>query len=799
MSILKFVNFNELKSAFTISLQNNAVCMKNLYGELNVDGNIVNTASFSPFVAINDKEFIQESKQLGLTWIWQFEEKNGAVEITASIKNTGSKPIKIRDWSVIKSKSENGCIDLAENLDEVRFFKWVGWDMNVETLFSGTGEHSSTTIMHLSDPETQLTLLSGFVTLTRMSSSHNLYFKDGKIRLYEAVCSFGEYTLSPDEVFTSETLRIEVYKEPFEALEAWATLVNEKYNPPIAKSAPVGWIGPFKSGVVKEEFSLKNAELIRQKLKGFPVNYVWTSQYNLKDYIPGNWESVNEKHFPNGIKSFCDKMAKLGFKAGFWISPFWFYDEAEGVFDRCRDFLLKDKNGDFISETGAWCFEYGDDEMKWYHMHKYFLDGSNPQAQNYIYNLFKKYYDAGVRYYMLDFLALQDTAKLHNSKMLPMEAGREILKAIRSAAGEETHLQTAVSSTPGYLDIVNAARVGRDFGEDRPLTDELDGALSDWSNATRVLHDDHYANLKAFLQNMGANYFTHRKLYMNDGNLLTVDAPVPLEHARFAATAYGMCSDTPMMLGDDFTVIDDERLALIKMCLPRAPFMAKPADLFQNVYPYDHFRILSLNINENGDEYSLFAVFNPENKPYNTTLSFEKLGLEKDTPYRVFDFWNQQYIGTYHTKLDVLLQPESCKLYRISKARKHPWILGTNMHILQGAAEIKNIAWDEDSMTLSGIASRPKGEKGNIYFLMPKNFETTTPENVTLTKELLDMTVIIRMPIVFESDEQEFSLSFKPWRHKNVVPNGYLPFVTEEEWRRFREENRPEGDTRVYE
>ena len=787
------------RTRFSLQNEDGSVAVCNLCGGITVNGVPLHTDLFSPFAPLSEGMWVQQAAEAPLCWTWELQERDGAVTITANIKNIGKTEITVKDWNVLETRGTGEKIFFSDRPERVRFFRWIGWDAGVETLASRGGNHTSSTLMHLYDHEKNRTLLIAFVTVTRMTETHHLTFEDGKITAYAATCGFGEHILAPGEELQSETLRVQLFEDPYAALDDWATGINQTYHPPIAQKPPVGWLGTFSDRAPREEVALENARLIRERLKGFRVEYIWTSQYNLEDYIPGNWEKPNRKEFPGGLPAFCEKLGAMGFRPGFWISPFWFYGEAEDTLRRCRNFLLKDQNGEPISEVGAWCFYYSDDDLKWYHMHKFFLDGSNPEALQYIENLFGKYREMGAAYYMLDFLAIKENAVLHRRDMLPMEAAREMLKAIRRAAGDDTHLQTAVASTPGFLDIVNAARVGRDFGEDRPLSDRLDGALSDWSNATRVLHDDHYANLKAFLGNMGANFFTHRKLYMNDGNVMSVDKPIPLEHARFTATVYGMFSDSPLMLGDDFTVLDEERLHLIKKCLPRARFSARPADLFETVEPDGQFRILSLHLCEKGDEYFLFAVFNPDQAPYHATLDFASLGLEAGAAYRVFEFWNQQYTGTYRRKMEVDIPPEACRLYRFSKVRAYPWLIGTDMHIVQGAVEIEQIRWDEAEKTLSGVVTRPVGEKGELYFLMSRKWEVTAPQQCTMMKDLDDMNIVIRMPIRFETERQPFSLSFKPWRHTHVVPDGYLPYVTEAEWLAYKEKNRAENDTRVYE
>ena len=75
------------------------------------------------------------------------------------------------------------------------------------------------------------------------------------------------------------------------------------------------------------------------------MEYIWTSQSNLKDYIPGNWLKNNDYEFPDGLENFSRQLIEWGFKPGLWASPFWFFGEAEGMYEAHRDHLLCDREG----------------------------------------------------------------------------------------------------------------------------------------------------------------------------------------------------------------------------------------------------------------------------------------------------------------------------------------------------------------------------------------------------------------------------------------------------------------------
>jgi len=460
--------------------------------------------------------------------------------------------------------------------------------------------------------------------------------------------------------------------------------------------------------------------------------------------------------------------------------------------EKNRENLLRDCNGEPITSRMNWAGDLGD-SIRLTGMHKYFLDGTHPGTVEFTKEVFSNYRDLGVRFYMLDFLQVPGNACLYDPTKTPLEAASSILKVIRETATDDTHLQTAVASTPAFSGLINAARVGRDFGEGRPLQ----GApLSDWRNATYVLHDYHYANTHYLIQNAAASYFTHRKLYINDLNVLTIDKPVPLEHARIAITVFGLCG-TPLMLGDDFRRIHPERLSMVKNCLPRTVGMPVPLDLFDHVAPDDYSRYLKLPVNTEWGSYTLIAIFNEDDTAYNAELNFKKIGIDPDKPHRLYEFWTEEYCGTYKEKFEYVVPPHSCRLFRISEARKYPWLLSSDMHIQQGAVEVEDLQWDQEKMCLRGTVTRPVGEAGNLYFLMPRKMRVINDKGLWLMKELDDMNVIVRKEIRFESDREEFEIYFEPWGERYVTGKHLMPFATEAEWLDYVEKNRKPGDTRI--
>lgn len=786
------------------------VSFTNISGAITIDGEQTGLSDFElKKTTVKDfgtgKRYVSEyvNRKRGVSWIWTAFVRKNDVLLMASVKNNSKTVITIKDLELLRCEKKNGAEIFEPHSGKTTFFKWNTWDMGVQHVENNTARYVSDNILHLYDPETNLTALIGFLTMSRMKTSHSMQVSAGEGIVQCVVgLNFGEYELRPGQTFNSELCRISFHDDPYVALELWADNIRNIYQPKIEGLPPVGlvtgWlpVPAILGGESWESAIMGCAKATRERLRGFDVDYIWTSQTNLKDYIPGNWLHENRDEIPSGLKQFFANQLALGFKPGLWASPFWFYAEAEGMLKEHEGHLLRDKDGNPISNEQVWGWRYNHDDSPWYHMHQYFLDGSHPDAIAYIKKLFSYYHEIGVRYYMLDFLDIVNNSVLYDKTKTPFQAGYAILKEIREVSGADTHIQTAVASSPGFTGTINAARIGRDFGEGRPI----DGHLADWRNASHVRHDMHYANIRFFIQNIAGNYFTHGKIYMNDFNEMTVDKPYPVDHAQVVATAFGL-GGSPLMMGDDIRTISDERLRYVKMCLPRTLHAAKPVDLFDRVLPDDYSRIMKLSIDTQWDSYMLVAVYNCDEKPYELMLDFEKLRLDKTEKYVVYDFWNEEYCGVFKESYPVMLLPESCKLYRIAKKRDYPWLLSTDMHIQQGYCEIVDVHWDMDNRRLSLSATRPVGEQGNLYVLMPRNYQLKNPQThgVHLLKELLDYKVVMQIPVTFNKEIESFTFDFEEFYPSPLSPRGHLPYSTEKDWPEYLRKNYRRQETRIFE
>ena len=189
--------------------------------------------------------------------------------------------------------------------------------------------------------------------------------------------------------------------------------------------------------------------------------------------------------------------------------------------------------------------------------------------------------------------------------------------------------------------------------------------------------------------------------------------------------------------------------------------MAFPVDLFDAVSP-DYPKVFHLRIEKDWDAWDILALFNYGDEPLMQSVPFDRIGLGSDEEVVVWEFWNEQYMGTVTGSLTVTLPPRSARVYRLSSKRSHPWILSTDMHVLQGKAEVLDVAWDSEKMILNIRATRPEGETGNLFVVAPKGLRVVNPQGNWIAKDAHDEVLVIRRPLRFGAEPVVWTLRFAP-------------------------------------
>jgi hypothetical protein len=608
----------------------------------------------------------------------------------------------------------------------------------------------------------------GFVPFTEQHTIHRFEYGAGGFASLESVCDFQDHMLPPGKSVTTETLLIEVSADFHESLHHWADRAAAHYHPAVWPKTPGGWLGwSWVDGFNVERYEdvvLRNCRAIRKRLPGCDIEYVWVSIGNIKDGYPGNWLEWDRSNFPSGPEYLIGELGQLGFKLGFWCGAFWVCAGAEEKLTQLKDACLK-LQGEPAMALAHWNYGAAARLPQEQRPAIYSLDPTHPTARDFIANVFATYREWGIRYYMIDFINAisyptegvaydehHDPSVLRGPDML-----RAGLQIVREAAGPETYLLSSSGPNLWNVGLMDACRMGNDYGEGRSINPE-----SYFYPASFVINGANFWTSHSYASgNLAGYYYTHRKLFVNDSaNVLTLDKPIPLCEAQIVATIFGICGG-PVMLGDDIEQISEERLNLIRKVFPRTPEIATPVDLFDRPLPA-YPRLFHNHVQAEWGEWDVVTVLNYEDEALTLPVALAKLGLEP-AEYRLFEFWNEQYLGIVSGEFTAIVPPRSARVYRLSRLTEHPWVLGTDMHVMQGQVELSEVRWDQESLTLSGQATRPAGSTGTIFISVPKGLAMTNPQGYHIAKDAHDQTLVISRQFAFGDAPEPFALSFKTY------------------------------------
>jgi hypothetical protein len=606
----------------------------------------------------------------------------------------------------------------------------------------------------------------GFTTFLRNNTEiYHRVDADG-VHDVAAQMDFAGWALSAGASTPLESFTLMVGADPHAQLDRWADIVTAQLKPRQWPKTPLGWVGwSWVDGFNVENYEdvvLRNCAAVNRRLAGFGLSYVWVSIANIPGGQPGAWFGWNSENFPSGPDEFVQRLSDLGFKLGLWCGPFWISAHLKEEMRELGDALLRKPDGSLLVSLERWNYGESGRLPKEQRPVLYALDPTHPKTLAFLERAFAFNRERGVRYYMIDFLyagagnlnhpgpqAGADHGPLHDPRIVPgPEAFQTALKVIRRSTGPDTYLLASTGPTLHTVGVADGVRTGADFGEGRSLTP---GGSSFYPATYMINKSSVWNGCVPALRNQAGARYTHRKLYLNDaGNVLTVDQPLPLSDARIHATMHALCGG-PSMLGDDVDRMADERLALIKKTLPRAPDVAFPVDLFDSPFP-DHPKIFHRRIEKPWGRHDVVALYNFSAEELRLPLSLSRLGLAAEADYLIWEFWDERYIGRIQGQLEAVVPAGSVKVYRLVRDEFRPVLLATDMHVLMGEMEIVSCQWDPATQTLSGRAKRPPGEKGSVFIHAPNNVRVANPRGHWIAKDGRDQSLIIRCALNFGAD-----------------------------------------------
>ena len=162
----------------------------------------------------------------------------------------------------------------------------------------------------------------------------------------------------------------------------------------------------------------------------------------------GDWLTIDNKKFPNGMKSVADKIHSKGMLAGLWLAPFG-AEFTSKTATQHHDWLIRKKNGHPVTCGINWGGFYA-------------LDIEVPEVKNYIKHFFDVILnDWGFDLVKLDFLYAAAIIPNHGKSRGQLMC--EAMDFLRECVGEKMILGCGVPLMPAF-GKVDYCRIGADMG-----------------------------------------------------------------------------------------------------------------------------------------------------------------------------------------------------------------------------------------------------------------------------------------------------------------------------------------------
>ncbi|MCC6443686.1 MAG: hypothetical protein IT210_09565 [Armatimonadetes bacterium] len=118
----------------------------------------------------------------------------------------------------------------------------------------------------------------------------------------------------------------------------------------------------------------------------------------------------------------------------------------------------------------------------------------------------------------------------------------------------------------------------------------------------------------------------------------------------------------------------------------------------------------------------VFSLFNPGEEAQAMEVKFADIGQDGATPLLVFEFWESLFLGYATGSLQVTVPGRDARVLALHSPSFQPFLIGTDMHLSMGAAEIEEAIWSYESQTLTGRARWRPGASGRAFAYIPGSF-----------------------------------------------------------------------------
>ncbi|WP_262684107.1 glycoside hydrolase family 36 protein [Paenibacillus baimaensis] len=468
-------------------------------------------------------------------------------------------------------------------------------------------------------PQHEGHLLMAFTSCNRFSGEFR--FRDSYI---EVIMDTEDLELGPGQsweleqfMFTSGANRDLLFQELAECL-------NRNHPRMLYPEIPTGWCSYYCLRPITAEGLYENArgmvgripELKRIQIDG---GYAAADGDFL---IPSVTLGADVKTISEGIRA-------TGIEAAGYISPF-IVEPGSKLMLEHPDWMVQDQEGKPFNGIGQ---KKKLPEKQWY-----MLDGTHPEAQNYLRSAVRVMHDEwGWRYFKLDFLQYGALPGCRYDKQATrIEAFRSGMKAIINEVGHDSFILGCNAPFWPLLGLVHGNRVTNDIARDWKHVSGNAKELfpRNWQNDTLWYNDPDVIVLeRVTLYNQTIS-----------GEVIEKKSDISDQEFEFHK-AFVLASGGMILSGDLIPALSEKNIQVLKKLLPPT---GKAAQFDDDTYTIGRIKL---------EDRSLICVFNFGDQPKDIEISL-------DGSYRLYDFWTDEEVGYYTNTMKLnSLEPHCAKVF----------------------------------------------------------------------------------------------------------------------------------------
>jgi hypothetical protein len=496
--------------------------------------------------------------------------------------------------------------------------------------------------------------------------------------------------LGPGETLELNRLCLIADADPFRALERYGDALARASAQPVRTGPTALWCSWYAHRMgMTEEKVLANAAVAATHLKPLGLEFMQLDHGWQRGDITGDW--VANERFPHGLRWLAGQLRERhGLRLGLWIAPTDVAETSE-LYRQHADWMLRGPDG---KPRVNW---------RWYWVPNpscYELDATHPDAYRFVADTFRRLTAEGVGYYKIDFIAAAG-----GEHFIPRDPRatpgwtplRRAMEALREGAGPDAWIRYC--QTPPVLSVGLANSV---IGGD----DTLDAGMPGRSD---VLRDSALA--------LAAGHWLNDRPYHREVCDMSVRMQGSIEEVRLRAALMTLAGCS-VSWSDELSYLPPSRIRLMQQCMPPGNPPMRPLDLFDRAVP----SVWHLRIARQFESWDVIGLFNFDPAPATRAVRFDALGLDPGTECAVFEFWEERFLGLRRGEVELTLPGMSSRILAIRRGTGRPQLLGTDLHVLQGWHEIKQLEWDARAGTLAGVYRRMPGVAGKAFFLVPEGY-----------------------------------------------------------------------------